>query len=347
MKRTIVALMATTAMAFCLPAAAATDGWYLGLGAGWTKFARVNVAADSPLGSAVYPLEPEESFLVLGSLGYRWNHFRLENEFSWSHSDLAVGGFADTSGHVEPKAYFMNALYDYPLSPRWSLTAGGGIGVGIVSIAGDFAGTRYLANNEAHFGAQGIVGLTYSFSDKVDIGVDWRYRQFFGADNFSCGPGCQARYEDTHDQAVMLSVRFFMTPPPPPPPPPAPPPPPPPPPAPPPPPPVKTFIVFFDFNKSNLTDAAQSVVSEAVKTAKANGFVRVKVVGHTDTVGSDQYNQTLSLQRAQSVKDEMVRQGVDGGGIAVEGRGFHEPLVPTGPGVREPQNRRAVIDLGG
>ena len=109
---------------------------------------------------------------------------------------------------------------------------------------------------------------------------------------------------------------------------------------------VKTFIVFFDFNKSNLTDAAQAVVTEAVKTAKTNGFVKVQVVGHTDTVGSDQYNQNLSVQRAQSVKDEMVREGLDGAGIAIEGRGFHDLLVPTGPGVREPQNRRAVIDLG-
>ena len=129
---------------------------------------------------------------------------------------------------------------------------------------------------------------------------------------------------------------------PPPPPPPAPPPPPPP-----PPPPVKTFIVFFDFDKSDLTDKAQEVVAEAVRTAKAGGFVKVLVTGHTDTVGSDSYNQALSIRRAQSVKDEMVHEGLDGSGIAIEGKSFHDPLVPTGPGVREPQNRRAVIDLGG
>jgi OmpA-OmpF porin, OOP family len=42
----------------------------------------------------------------------------------------------------------------------------------------------------------------------------------------------------------------------------------------------------------------------------------------------------------------MVREGMDGSSIAIDGKGFHDPLVPTGPGVREPQNRRAVIDLG-
>jgi OmpA-OmpF porin, OOP family len=105
--------------------------------------------------------------------------------------------------------------------------------------------------------------------------------------------------------------------------------------------------VFFDFDKSNLTDRAQAVVAEAVRVAKTNGFVKVLVTGHTDTVGSDAYNQALSIRRAQSVKDEMVREGLEGGGIEITGRSFHDPLVSTGPGVREPQNRRAVIDFGG
>ena len=150
---------------------------------------------------------------------------------------------------------------------------------------------------------------------------------------------------DRVTQSVMGRIKIQLgeeAAPPPPPPPPAPPPPPPP-----PPPPVKTFIVFFDFDKSDLTDKAQEVVAEAVRTAKAGGFVKVLVTGHTDTVGSDSYNQALSIRRAQSVKDEMVHEGLDGSGIAIEGKSFHDPLVPTGPGVREPQNRRAVIDLGG
>jgi outer membrane protein OmpA-like peptidoglycan-associated protein len=121
------------------------------------------------------------------------------------------------------------------------------------------------------------------------------------------------------------------------------------PPAPPPPPPpaVKTFIVFFDFNQSDLTVQAQSIVADAVRIAKSSGFVRVHVTGHTDTVGSDSYNQALSIRRAQAVKDEMVHDGLDADGISVEGMSFRDPLVTTGPGVREPQNRRAVIDLGG
>jgi len=109
---------------------------------------------------------------------------------------------------------------------------------------------------------------------------------------------------------------------------------------------VKTFIVFFDFNKSNLTAEAQNVVQEAVKAAKEQGMVKVLITGHTDTVGSHSYNQKLSERRAETVKDEMVREGMDGSTIDTVGKSFDDPLVPTGPGVREPQNRRAVIELG-
>ena len=109
----------------------------------------------------------------------------------------------------------------------------------------------------------------------------------------------------------------------------------------------RTYIVFFDFDKSNLTAEAQATVTEAVSAAKTLGSVRIMVTGHTDTVGSQTYNQALSIRRATSVKDEMIRQGLTNDSIAIEGRSFNDPLVPTGPGVREPKNRRAVIDLGG
>lgn len=124
--------------------------------------------------------------------------------------------------------------------------------------------------------------------------------------------------------------------------------------APPPPPPpaaavipqVRQFLVFFDFDKSNLTPEAREVVGRAVDTAKKSGVVRITVTGHTDTVGSFRYNQALSERRARSVKTEMVRLGMNDTDITTIGKSYSDPLVPTGPGVREPQNRRAVIDLG-
>jgi outer membrane protein OmpA-like peptidoglycan-associated protein len=113
-----------------------------------------------------------------------------------------------------------------------------------------------------------------------------------------------------------------------------------------PPPAIRRFVLFFDFDKSNLSAEAKDVVAAAVMTAKETGMVRVVVTGHTDTVGSQRYNQALSERRAGAVRTEMLRLGMDARDIKAVGASFTEPLVATGPGVREPQNRRAIIDLG-
>ena len=105
-------------------------------------------------------------------------------------------------------------------------------------------------------------------------------------------------------------------------------------------------MVFFDFDKSNLTPEARDIVDRAARIAKGEGPVEIMIVGHTDTVGSRAYNQKLSERRAKSVKREMVEQGLLAQDIMTEGVNFQDPLVPIGPGVREPQNRRAVINLG-
>ena len=109
---------------------------------------------------------------------------------------------------------------------------------------------------------------------------------------------------------------------------------------------TREFMVFFDFDRSTLSPDAREIVAKAVDAAKTVGSVHITVTGHTDTVGSRRYNQRLSERRAAAVKAEMMRDGLDGAMIATIGRNFSDPLVATGPGVREPQNRRAVIDLG-
>src|SRR5579864_5789659 len=64
---------------------------------------------------------------------------------------------------------------------------------------------------------------------------------------------------------------------------------------------ARSFVVFFDFDKANLTAEAQQVVAQAVSTAMKTGSVRIVVTGHTDTVGSRRYNQALSERRAMAV----------------------------------------------
>ncbi len=103
-------------------------------------------------------------------------------------------------------------------------------------------------------------------------------------------------------------------------------------------------MVFFDFDKADLRKEAYSTVHKLYKETKQNRQnVMFKVVGHTDTVGSAKYNKGLSVRRAQSVKKELMKEGIPASHIKVEGHGFNELMVPTPAGVPESKNRRAEI----
>ncbi len=124
-----------------------------------------------------------------------------------------------------------------------------------------------------------------------------------------------------------------------------------PPPPPPPPPPVQatapSFNVFFDWDSTKLSVPALNVIEQAVDSFKKTGNARITATGHTDTSGSPEYNMGLSVRRANAVKAELVRQGVPAAAIATGGVGEAGLLVPTGDGVREPQNRRVEIMVSG
>ena len=108
-----------------------------------------------------------------------------------------------------------------------------------------------------------------------------------------------------------------------------------------------SFMVFFDWDKSTLTSKAIDTIGLAAAAYKSKGGARIVATGHTDTSGPDLYNQALSLRRSNAVKDELVRDGVRPEDISVVGLGETSPLVPTGDGVREAQNRRVEIVVRG
>jgi len=114
-------------------------------------------------------------------------------------------------------------------------------------------------------------------------------------------------------------------------------------PPPPPPPAPPSFMVFFDWDRSDLSPQARQTIGQAAQSFKQKGNARVTATGHADRSGPDAYNMALSLRRANAVKDELVRQGVPANAIVVTGRGESMPLVQTADGVREPQNRRVEI----
>jgi iron complex outermembrane receptor protein len=108
-----------------------------------------------------------------------------------------------------------------------------------------------------------------------------------------------------------------------------------------------SYMVFFDFNKSDLTPQAVSIVDQAAKNAAPAKATELVVTGHTDTVGSDAYNMRLSRRRAESVAAELEKQGIASSEIEIVAKGKHDLLVPTKDGVKEPQNRRVTIVYGG
>ncbi len=109
----------------------------------------------------------------------------------------------------------------------------------------------------------------------------------------------------------------------------------------------KSYLVFFDFNKSDLTPQAVEIVDTAAKNAGPAKVTQLTVTGHTDTVGSDAYNMRLSRRRAESVAAQLEKDGIASSEIEIVAKGKRDLLVPTGDGVREPQNRRVQIVYSG
>ena len=109
----------------------------------------------------------------------------------------------------------------------------------------------------------------------------------------------------------------------------------------------KSYLVFFDFNKSDLTPQAVSIVNQAAANAGPAKVTQLTVTGHTDTVGSDAYNMRLSRRRAESVAAQLEKDGIPSSEISIVAKGKHDLLVPTADGVKEPQNRRVQIVYDG
>ena len=111
--------------------------------------------------------------------------------------------------------------------------------------------------------------------------------------------------------------------------------------------------VLFDFDKSDIKDDAAAALTQVASMIRDHAGRPVRIEGHTDSKGSDAYNQRLSEDRALSVKEWLVdEEGLDGAGVEVKGFGEMEPAVPneTSDGSDAPigrqQNRRVEIVIG-
>ncbi len=103
------------------------------------------------------------------------------------------------------------------------------------------------------------------------------------------------------------------------------------------------YLVFFDFDKSAIASSGESVLDAVGTEVKSRSLNAVNVLGHTDRAGSRTYNNRLALKRANSVREALIKRGVNASLIKVDGRGEDQNLVATDDNVREPANRRAEI----
>ncbi len=109
------------------------------------------------------------------------------------------------------------------------------------------------------------------------------------------------------------------------------------------PPAVQRFRLYFEVGGAQLTPESTNQLAEVLEQAMARPGGEIVVIGHTDRVGTLQANDSLSLQRAQAIRELLIQRGFDAARIEAVGRGEREPLIDTADEVLEPRNRRVEI----
>jgi len=111
---------------------------------------------------------------------------------------------------------------------------------------------------------------------------------------------------------------------------------------------VKKFILknmYFATDKTKVLPSSQKALQELYTFLRDNPDVKIRIIGHTDDVASDEYNQKLSEGRANSTKQEMVRRGIDSRRIETLGKGEKEPIVENDSDYHRQMNRRVEIEV--
>ena len=378
------ALLATTMIA-AAPVAAMADtitGPYVSLGAGYdllmtegTHYSPTGFSGGEPdgigdvSGASKSRFNFKDGLSGFGSVGYGLGNgvrVELEGMYLWDELNKRHGTFepSNDQGHQESYGPMVNVLYDIDMTRfgiNLPVTPYVGVGAGYLwthlspfssyFVNGDVNRT---GGTEGSFAYQGIVGVAYNVVPVPGLALTLDYR-FIGDLNQGAFDSTQysphglhivnADLNQSFHHEVTIGLRYAFN---------AAPPPPPPAPAPvvaPTPAPARTYLVFFDWDKAYLTPRARQIVAEAAQNSTRVQTTMLEVNGYADTShalpGSrgHEYNLRLSLRRADSVKAELIRDGVPASVITVHGYGDSHLLVPTGPNVREPQNRRVEIIL--
>jgi len=358
------ALLAATAIA-ALPALAhaqVVDGIYVSLGGGYNLATGADVEAK-PTGGATQTgtVTFDGGFAGLAAIGYGFgNGFRVELEGNFRGNKVdsisqSIGGKA-TSGSQYTYGAMVNALYDFDFGIGVLPYIGGGVGYaftdwdGVRGSTTNSGGTQLrVDDDDGQFAYQGIVGLALPLYDLLPgLSVTGEYRYFAtldpeldGSRRAPGGASTPATIDaENANHTFLVGLRYAFNVPTPPPVAPA------------PvaapvqaPAPARTYLVFFDWDRADLTDRARQIIGESAEASRRVAVTRIEVSGHTDTSGSPAYNQRLSIRRAEAVANELARLGIPRNQMSIQGFGQTRLLVPTADNVREPQNRRVEIVL--
>ncbi len=369
------ALLAATVLAMPFAASAQpVTGLYVGLGAGVniTQKEKVNNVSTPIVGTfnTSGNLKGSVGFAGLVNVGWGFGN-GLRAEIEGNYRNNHNNGFTGTAfnglggGTTEQKFGGMaNVLFDFNGITPWFVPYVGA-GVGYVGINERFhaynnipltAGGATFApgtvavtggpSTKGSFVYQAILGAAfplYTVAPGLAFTAEYRFfgttgnRSYTGTAS-AVGVGtipASVNLGSTYNHSILLGLRYnFGVAPPPPPPAPA---------AVPAQAPARSYLVFFDWDKATLTDRARQIIREAADNSTKVQYTRIEVNGYTDTYGTHQYNQGLSVRRAKAVQSELIKDGVPAQAITIQGFGDTHLLVPTGPGVREPQNRRVEI----
>ena len=341
-------LLATVVAVAALPVAAHAQsqslqypGFYVGAvgGLNWVFSNSYNGSVNT-LGTVTTPAINESyntGWAVGAMVGYDFLGPRVEIEGMYRDSTgtgvlpSVPSTFAVDASQISVMA---NVLYDFNAGGRIVPYVGAGAGVAFMTINGVDGPAE-----STQFAYQAIVGVGYNIDSMFRINLEGRYYgtttpTYTNTGNINGVPYTATTSPRNNNVSLMASIQVKFGAP-----------------AAAPPPPMAapaaapSFMVFFDWDRSNLSQQALNTIRQAADQFKATGKARITATGHADRSGPEDYNMALSLRRANAVKDALVRDGVPATAISVIGKGETQPLVQTADGVREPQNRRVEIVL--
>jgi OOP family OmpA-OmpF porin len=306
------------------------------------------------------------------TVGYDFGGFRAEAEVGYRQADATglqslvavpittgfagpAGTYSRAGGRASALSFMINGMFDFGDDDGLQGFVGGGVGVARVKAHyGLDTRGNFVDDSDTVFAWQAIAGLRAPLTDSIDVSLKYR---FFNADNVNfVGAGTLGGIETrfrSHSILGGLTFNFgapepepvveapapapepVYTPAPEP--------------TPVAPAPICTpgpYIVFFDWDKSDITPEAASILDNAISNYQNCGNSQVMLAGHADRSGSASYNVGLSQRRADSVKGYLTGRGISDGVISTEAFGESRPRVDTADGVRELQNRRVEVTYG-